>query len=91
MLEKRYRMFRDKEALDELPEDSTDIFQRNMFDRYLDPSDSNFQHGKYAQTDNLCFAELLHYYVQPKLRLSTNSDSQPVVLSDEIMETNPED
>ena len=27
-------------------------------------------------------------YVQPKLRLSTNNDSQPVVLSDQLMENN---
>ena len=33
MPEKRCRMFRDKEELDELPENSTDIFQRNILDR----------------------------------------------------------
>ena len=89
--EKRYSMFRDKEALNELPENSTDIFQRNILDRYLHRPDSNFQHNKHAQTDKLCFAEFLYYYVQPKLRLSTNNDSQPVVLSDELMETNHDD
>ena len=36
MPEKRYLMLRDKEDLDELPENSTDIFQRNMLNRYLD-------------------------------------------------------
>ena len=81
MPEKRYLMLRDKEDLDELPENSTDIFQRNMLNRYLDWPDSNFEHDEYAQTDNLCFPEFLaYYYVQPKLRLSTNNDSQPVVL-----------
>ena len=59
MPEKRYRMFRDKEALDEHPEDGTYIFQRKMLDHYLDRPDSNFHHGKYAQTDNLCFAEFV--------------------------------
>ena len=28
--EKRYRIFRNKGEIDELPEDRTDIFQRNM-------------------------------------------------------------
>ena len=97
MPKKRYRMLRDTEALDELPENSTDIFKRNMSDRYLDRPDSNFQHGKYAQTNNLCFGEFSSYYhhitiiVQPKLRLSTNKDSQPVTLRDELMENNNED
>ena len=63
-----------------------------MLDRYLDRQGSNFQQGKYAQTDNLYFAKFLsYYYVQPKLRLSTNNDSQPVVLSDELLETNHAD
>ena len=31
--ERRYRIFRNKEEIDELPEDSTNIFQRNMLDR----------------------------------------------------------
>ena len=32
--EKRFRICRSKEEIDELPEDSTDIFKRNMIDRY---------------------------------------------------------
>ena len=35
MPEKRYGMVRDKKASDELPEGSTDIFQRKMLDCYL--------------------------------------------------------
>ena len=31
--ERRYRIFRNKEEIDELPEDSTNIFQLNMLDR----------------------------------------------------------
>ena len=33
MLEKRYKIFKKKDKIDELPDDSTDIFQRNMLDR----------------------------------------------------------
>ena len=32
----RYRIFREKEELDELPDDGTDIFQKIMLDRYTD-------------------------------------------------------
>ena len=36
---KRYKIFQNKEEIDELPEDSNDIFQRNMLDRYIDQPD----------------------------------------------------
>ena len=41
--EKRYKIFRRKNNLDELPDDSTDAFQRNMFDHYLDRLDGEFR------------------------------------------------
>ena len=34
----RYRIFHNKEELNELSDDSTDIFQGNMLDRYTDQS-----------------------------------------------------
>ena len=37
--EKLYRIFRREEDLDELSDDNTDVFQRNMLDRYLDRPD----------------------------------------------------
>ena len=53
---------------------------QRIFFNDLDRPNSNFRHGKYAQMDNLCFAEFLsNYYIQPKFRLSTNSHYQPVV------------
>ena len=79
----RYRIFRKKEELDEPPDDSTDIFQRNMLDRYTDRPDSHFQNGKYAILENLCFAEFIsYYYVESKINETSNyNDSQPVVLT----------
>ena len=63
-----YRIFPKKEELDELPDDSTDTFQKNMLDRYTDWPDSDFQNGKYAILENLCFAEFLsYYYVESKI------------------------
>ena len=44
--EKRYRMFK-KVEVDELPDDSTDIFQLNMLDRYLDLQNKNLKLGQY--------------------------------------------
>ena len=85
-----YGIFRKKEELDKLPDDSADIFQRNMLDRYTYGPDSHFQNGKYAILENLCFAEFLSfYYVESKINETSNyNDSQPVVLNDEVVAGN---
>ena len=87
--EKQYRIFRRKEDLDELPDNNTNVFQRNMLDRYLDRPDREFQNGKSAVIDSQCFAEFLSfYYFQLKSKPEIHNDSHSVVLDDELMETN---
>ena len=87
--EKHYRIFRGKEDLDELPDNSTDVLQRNMLDCYLDRPNREFQNGKFAVIDSQCFAEFLFfYYLQSKLRPELHNESQPALLDDELMETN---
>merc|ERR1712121_585253 len=39
--EKRFQVFRSEEELSQLPEDSTDVFKRNMLDRYMERPDIN--------------------------------------------------
>ena len=46
-----------KNDIDELPDDSTDLFQRNMLHRYLDLPSENFKNGAYKVINKLCFAE----------------------------------
>ena len=41
--EKRYKIFKKKAETDELPDDSTDIFQRNMLDRCIDRPNEHFK------------------------------------------------
>ena len=49
ILEKRVRMMLSKKEIFELPEDSTDIYKRNMVRRYLiRPHDEIFEHLCYA-------------------------------------------
>ena len=49
ILEKRVRMMLSKKEIFELPEDSTDIYKRNMVSRYLiRPHDEIFEHLCYA-------------------------------------------
>ena len=65
----------------------TNIFQRNMLDRYTDRPDSHFQNRKYGILENLFFAVFLSfYYVESKINETSNyNDSQPVVLNDEVV------
>ena len=46
--EMRYRIFQNKNEIDELPEDSTDILQRNMLNRYIDWPEKNFMGERYT-------------------------------------------
>ena len=65
---RRYRIFKKEDEIGELPDDSTDIFERNMLDRYLDRPNKFFKGGLYEIVDRLCFAEFLSsYYVDAKL------------------------
>ena len=57
--EKRFRIFKKKAEIYELPGDSSDIFQRNMLDHYLDRSNKNFKYSEYKSIDQLCFAGFL--------------------------------
>ena len=54
--EHRYRICRSEEELLEMPDDSTDVFKRNMLDRYLDRPNHTFSGGKYRMLDTFCFA-----------------------------------
>ena len=60
-----------------------------MLDRYIDQPDKNLMSGRYSATDAMCFAEFLSYYhIAPKPIKDVESDCQPIVLFDELMESN---
>jgi len=85
--EKRFRACCSEEEILDLPEESTNVYKRNMLDRYTERPDKNFNKGKFAVVDKLCFAEFYAYYY---LDLSkwTENDCQPEVLEDEVIEKN---
>ena len=90
--EKGFRVFKKRAEIDQLPGDSTDIFQCNMLDRYLDTTNKNLKNGDYKIIDQLCFPEFLSlYYVDAKQIEICENDSQPVVLNDELMDSNHEE
>ena len=89
MPENRFRICRSKEEIDELPEDSVDIFKRNMIDRYIDRPASTFSNGRYSILDSFCYAEFVaHYYLLPKNSNDSVNDKQRTVLQELILEEN---
>ena len=87
--EDRYKICKSEEEIMELPEDSTDIYKRNMLDRYIDRPNATFKNGKYSVLDKMCYAEFLsHYYLASKPYDDMTNDFQQEVLIDEVIEVN---
>ncbi len=80
--EKRVRVAKEQRELDELDDESTDIFKSNIIDRYsLRPSSIPI-------VSNMCLAVFASFYTKD-YKYSKNSDendSQPDVLTDDIVE-----
>ena len=75
----RIRMMSSKKELFQLHKDSTDIYKRNILDRYL-------IRQKDAVFENLCYALFIkRYQMQTK---PTENDSQPEELVDNLFEEN---
>ena len=51
-----------KKELSELPDDSSNIFKKSNFDRYVERPNATFCNGKYSVLAYFCFAEFLAYY-----------------------------
>lgn len=78
----RIRMCKSLEQIEELEPDSTDIFKRNIVDRYIDRPNVCFQKGAYSVVDNMCLGIFTSYfYVDYCIE---NNDSQPDLLTDDI-------
>ena len=89
--EKRYRICRSEEEITNMPSDSTDIFKKNMLDRYTDRPNRTFKNGKYRMVDSMCFAEFLsNYYLSVKHKSEERNDSQPEILEDLIQDVSNE-
>ena len=84
--EKRFRIFLSENEISDLPEDSKNLFKRNMVDRYIDRPDMTSFGGKYSLLNSFCYAEFLRfYYLAPNAKFKEN-DYQPEELVDELME-----
>ena len=80
--EKRVHVTKSKQELEDLDDDSTDIFKSNTIERYSIRSDS------ISVVDKLCLAEFAAYYYKDYRKDSDETnDAQPNVLTDEIIHT----
>ena len=90
--EKRFRIFKKKAQIDAIPGDNTDIFKRYMLDRYFDRPNEIFKSGEYIIIDQLCFPDFLSlYYIDAKQIKISEDNSQPVVLNNELIDSNHEE
>lgn len=85
----RYRIFKSENEIEELPEDSEDVFKLNMLDRYIDRPNQLFMDGKYASLNNMCYATFCaNYVLDTKKKNMDDNDWKPVVLDETVNETN---
>ena len=78
--DRRLRVAKNQQELDELEDDSTDIYKSNIIERYcIMPS--------YIQSVNdMCLAEFAAYYYKAyKSNITETIDAQPEVLTDDII------
>ena len=76
--ENLYRMCYSRKEIDELTEDSCDVFKRNMIDRYIERPNTAFLCRKYKMLDNFCYANFLP-------NTDTINDSQPTILQEYLL------
>ena len=77
---KRIRVAKSQQELEELHDDSTDIYKSNIIERYT------IRPNAISTIDQLCLAEFAaHYYKEYKAGCVTN-DAQPEILTDDTTE-----
>ena len=85
--EKRIRTRKSEQQLSELEDDSTEIDNSNIIERYSDRSNRSYMNGAFGQVDDLCLAEFaVYYYKDYKLIEDRQHDNQPVIIPDQILE-----
>ena len=83
--ENQFRMCSSKKEIDELPEDSIDVYKRNMIDRYISRPNATFKEGKYSVLDSFCYAKFASfYYLLPSSIKDESDDCQPTILVEEL-------
>ena len=80
--DKRICVAKSREELDELDDESTDVFKSNIIERYT------LRPKSIVTVNNLCLAQFAAYYYKDyKKEWHETSDAQPEVLTDNIVES----
>ena len=88
LLEERIRTRKADRQIADLDDNSTDIYNSNIIERYADRPNRRYMAGAFLQVDNLCLAEFAAYYYKPYRERGTDeNDNQPVVLTDGDLES----
>ena len=76
----RLRVAKNQQELDELDDDSTEIYKSNIIERYT------IRPNNIPSVNNMCLAEFAAYYYKDyKTDISEAIDAQPMVLTDDII------
>ena len=79
--ENRLRIAKTRQQLDDLEDESTDIYKSNIIERY------SIRPKSIKSVNEMCLAEFAAYYYKDyKTDLCESKDAQPEVLSDDIIE-----
>ena len=82
--EKRIRTRKSNQQLSELENDSTEIYNSNIIERYSDRPDRGYMNGSFSEVDHLCLEA--YYYKEYKPIEDEQNDNQPVISTDETLE-----
>ena len=77
----RLRIPKSQDELDELEDDSTNIFKSNIIERYCNRPTS------IASVDKLCLAEFASHFYKDYTNRDETNDAQPDVLTDTVVES----
>ena len=79
--DKRVRVTKTQNELDDLDDDSTDIYKSNIIERY------SLRPISIPRVNNLCLAEFAAFYYKDYKAHEEMKDSQPNILNDELLES----
>ncbi|XP_066925556.1 uncharacterized protein [Clytia hemisphaerica] len=84
--ENRYRVCKSQDEISKMDENDTNVFKRNMLDRYLDRPTSSCYKRKYPSLEHICYAEFMANYTLDSKNKEIENDYQPEIL-EEIEQT----
>ena len=79
-----------KKELNELPDDSINIFKKSNIDQYIIRRNALFGESKYSALDHFCYTEFSAYYTINK-KPDHSSEYQPDEFQDKLIEENHEE